>query len=249
MGLDTIVFYGTAAAAMNALAPTTAVIKGNEGDAFIVGYESLAGTDNVTITLTCPGDPRWEPAGVRLNPGSADAAQAGCPYATKWLETKIPIKAGATLVATQDGADDNYLAVHVEYTQYGDGFRPRVAGEQPVAHQVTKTFTAAGAVTAFTISVNADNDNSFIRGREYTPVSIANSGAMTTPFFVGIQNTKTTLTTYWLVPLTPIVSGTMNHKSLPYGLSTVSGGETQFVNMLSTTADTPVAYINYAYHA
>lgn len=248
MGLDSIVFYGTAAAAMGALAPTSAVIKGTSGDAYIVGYASLAGTDNVTITLTCPTDPRWDANGFRVQPGSADAAQAGCPYTPKWLDVKIPIKQGATLVATQDGADDNYLVVYVDYPQFGEPCKIRSPSvSQPNAFLTSRNFTAGGAVTAFTISVNAANSTNFMRGKSYTPLYVMNSGAMTTPFFIGIQNTKYNLATFWLVPLTPIVAGTQNYITLPQGLGTVDGGETQFIHFLSTTADTPVGVVVYAY--
>ena len=248
MGLDSIVFYGTAAAAMNALAPTSAVIKGTSGDAYIVGYASLAGTDNVTLTLTCPTDPRWDANGFRLQAGSADAAQAGCPYTPRWFDVAVPIRQGATLVATQDGADDNYLVIYVDYPQYGEPFKARSAAvSQPKAFMTSRTFTAGGAVTAFTISVNAANSTNFQRGKSYTPIAVHNSAAVTTPFFVGLQNTKFNLATFWLVPLTPIVAGTQNFISLPQGLATLDGGETQFVHMLSTTADTPAAVVVYAY--
>ena len=250
MGLDSIVFYGTAAAAQSALAPTSAVIKGNEGDAYIVGYNILGGTDNNHCTLTCTGDARWEAAGIRLQPGNADAAQAGCPYTPKWLAVKVPIKAGATLISTQDGADDCYCVVYVEYPGVGDGFRLRdPKASQPIANLVTKTVTAGAALTAFTISVNSTNVTSFQRGKAYTPMYVLNHGAMTTPFFVGIRNTKVNLITYWLVPLTPIVAGTQNMVELPYGLNTVDGGETAYFDFLSTTADTPVADVIYAYQA
>jgi len=248
MGLDTIMFYGTAAAAQAALTPTSAVIKGTSGDAYIVGYNILGGTDNNHCTLTCPGDPRWEAAGVRLQPGNADAAQAGCPYTYMLLPVKIPIRQGATLVSTQDGADDCYCAVYVEYPQFGDAFRPRDAlTGQPTAFVVTKTVTAGAAVTAFTIANNSANVTSFQRGKSYTPIAVMNHGAMTTPFFVGIQNTKVNLATFWLVPLTPIVAGTQNMCILPYGIGTVDGGETEFFHFLSTTADTPAADVLYAY--
>ena len=248
MGLDTIVFYGTAAAAQTALTPTSDVIKGTQGDAYIVGYDCLGGTDNNHVTLTCPGDPRWEPAGVRLQPGNADAAQAGAHYVTKWLPVAIPIKQGATLVSTQDGADDCYCAVHVDYPQFGEPFKARNAAvSQPKAFVVTKLVTAGAALTAFTIAANSTRITDFQRGKSYTPIGVMNNGAMTTPFFVGIRNTKVNLTTYWLVPLTPIVAGTPNLKDLPYGLGTVDGGETAQIDFLSTTADTPAARILYAY--
>lgn len=248
MGLDSIVFYGTAAAAQAALSPTSAVIKGTQGDAYIVGYNILGGTDNNHCTLTCPGDPRWEADGIRLQPGNADAAQAGCPYTPCWLPVKVPIRQGATLISTQDGADDCYCVVYIDYPQFGEAFKVRAAiTGQPTAFMTTKTVTAGAAVTAFTISVNSANLTSFQRGKSYTPVGVMNSGAMTTPFFVGIQNTKWNLATFWLVPLTPIVAGTQNLCILPYGLGTVDGGETAFFHMLSTTADTPVARVLYAY--
>lgn len=250
MGLDSIVFYGTAAAAQAALSPTSAVIKGTNQDAYIVGYNILAGTDNNHCTLTCPTDPRWEAGGIRLQPGNADAAQAGCPYTVKWLPVKIPIKAGATLISTQDGADDCYCVVYVEYPQFGDQFKIRDAMlGQPTAFGISKTVTAGGALTAFTISVNSTSLTDFQRGKSYTPIAVINSGAMTTPFFVGIQNTKVNLATFWLVPLTPIVAGTQNMCVLPYGLNTVDGGETAYFHFLSTTADTPVASVLYAYQA
>ncbi len=248
MGLDTIMFYGTAAAAQAALAPTSAVIKGTQGDAYIVGYNILGGTDNNHCTLTCPTDPRWEAAGIRLQPGNADAAQAGCPYTVMWLPVAVPIRQGATLISTQDGADDCYCAVYIDYPQYGDGFKVRDAiASQPKAFMTTKLFTAGGALTAFTIAVNSANVADFQRGKTYTPVGVLNNGAMTTPFFIGLRNTKVNLITYWLVPLTPIVGGTQALCILPYGLSTVDGGETQFVDFLSTTADTPAARVLYAY--
>ena len=248
MGLDSIVFYGTAAAAQAALAPTSAVIKGTSGDAWIVGYNILGGTDNNHCTLTCTGDPRWEAAGIRLQPGNADAAQAGCPYTPMWLPVKVPIKCGATLISTQDGADDCYNVVYIDHPAYGEAFKVRDAMvSQPTAFMVTKTVTAGAAVTAFTIANNSTNVTSFQRGKSYTPVAVMNHGAMTTPFFVGIQNTKFNLATYWLVPLTPIVAGTQNLCILPYGLGTVDGGETAYFHFLSTTADTPAADVLYAY--
>src|SRR5512136_810250 len=138
--LDSIMFYGTAAAAMGALAPTSAVIKGTSGDAHIVGYNSLGGTDNTHAILTCPGDPRWEAAGIELNPGNADAAQAGISYAPCWFAKKIPIKEGATLVCTQDGADDFYVVVYVEYRENGEAFEQRIKADGE-AFMVSKTFT------------------------------------------------------------------------------------------------------------
>jgi hypothetical protein len=250
MGLDSIMFYGTAAAAQVALAPTSAVIKGTSGDAYIVGYNILGGTDNNHCTLTCPTDPRWEAAGIRLSPGNADAAQAGCPYTVMWLPVAVPVRQGATLISTQDGADDCYLCLYIDYPQYGDGFRVRDAiTGQPKAFMTTKTVTAGAAVTAFTIAVNSANVTDFQRGKSYTPVAVMNNGAMTTPFFVGIQNTKVNTATFWLVPLTPIVGGTQQLCVLPYGIGTVDGGETAFFHMLSTTADTPVARVLYAYNA
>ena len=250
MALDTIMFYGTAAAAQAALTPTTAVIKGTTGDAYIVGYNILAGTDNNHCTLTCPGDPRWEAAGIRLQPGNADAAQAGSPYTVCWLPVKVPIKCGATLISTQDGADDCYCGVYVEYPGLGDAFKIRdpLIG-QPTAFMVTKTVTAGAAVTAFTIAFNSQSVVSFQRGKSYTPVAVMNHGAMTTPFWVGIQNTKLNIATFWLVPLTPIVAGTQNLCYLPYGLGTVDGGETAYFHFLSTTADTPAADVLYAYQS
>lgn len=250
MGLDCIMFYGTAAAAQAALAPTSAVIKGNTGDAYIVGYNILAGTDNDHCTLTCTTDPRWEAAGVRLQPGNADAAQAGTPYTYKLLPVKIPIKAGATLISTQNGADDCYCAVYIEYTGVGDAFKPRDAMlGQPQAFMTTKTVTAGGAVTAFVVSVNSANVTSFQRGKSYTPMAVMTHGVMTTPFWIGIQNTKVNLMTFWLVPSTPIVAGTQNLIVLPYGLNTVDGGETAYFHFLSTTAETPAADVLYAYSA
>jgi hypothetical protein len=250
MGLDTIMFYGTAAAAQAALSPTSAVIKGTQGDAYIVGYQILAGSDNTHCTLTCTTDPRWEPDGIRLQPGNADAAQAGCPYTVKWLPVKVPIKCGATLISTQDGADDCYCAVYIDYPGVGDAFKIRDAMMgQPTAFLTTRAVTAGGALTAFTISVNSTSVTTFQRGRSYTPVAVLNNGAMTTPFFVGIQNTKVNLMTFWLVPLTPIVAGTQNMINLPYGLGTVDGGETEFFHFLSTTAETPAARVIYAYSA
>lgn len=248
MGLDSIVFYGTAAAAQAALTPTSAVIKGTREDAYIVGYNILAGTDNNHCTLTCPGDPRWESAGVRLQPGNADAAQAGCPYTYTLLPVAIPIRQGATLVSTQDGADDCYCSVYIQYPQFGEAFKPRDALlGQPPAFVTTKLVTAGAALTAFVISTNSASVTDFQRGKSYTPIAVLSNGAMTTPFWIGIRNTKTTLVTYWLLPLTPIVAGTQNLCVLPYGLGTVDGGETAFFDFLSTTADTPAARVLYAY--
>jgi hypothetical protein len=160
----------------------------------------------------------------------------------------VPIRQGATLVATQDGADDCYCAVYIDYPQFGEPFKARAAEvSQPKAFLTTKTATASGAVTAFTISSNSTSLTDFARGKQYTPMACLNSGAMTTPFWVGMTNTKYNLVTYWLVPLTPIVAGTQNLCILPQGLATVDGGETVWIHFLSTTADTPVARILYAY--
>ena len=250
MGLDSILLYGTAAGAMAAQAPTSAVIKGTSGDAYIVGWAKIGGTgtDDTGITLTCPTDPRWDANGVRLMGGAADSTLPGTFHAPVWLPVKMPIRQGATLVATQTGATNEMLVIYVDYPQFGEPFKVRdaIAG-QPKAFMVTKTVTAGAAVTAFTISQNSANVTSFQRGKSYTPVAVMNSGAMTTPFFVGIQNTKFNLATYWLVPLTPIVAGTQNLCILPYGLGTVDGGETAYFHFLSTTADTPVGAVLYAY--
>ena len=250
MGLDTILYYGTAAAAQAALAPTSAVIKGTSGDAYIVGFATMGGTatDTTGVTLTCPTDPRWDAAGVKLTGGNAETTLPGTFYAVNWLAVRIPIRQGATLICTQDGAADFYTAIYVDYPQFGEPFKARNAAvEQPDAFLTSRVFTAGAALTAFTIAVNRANSTNFQRGKSYTALGVINNGAMTTAYWVGIQNTKWNLATYWPVPLTPINMSAAGLLPLPRGLGTVDGGETQFVHFLSTTADTPVAQIIYAY--
>ena len=250
MGLDSILLYGTAAGAMAAQAPTSAVIKGTSGDAYIVGWAKIGGTgtDDTGITLTCPTDPRWDAAGVRLMGGAADSTLPGTFHAPVWFPVRIPIRQGATLVATQTGATNEMLVIYIDYPQFGEPFKARNAAvEQPDAFLTSRTYTSGAALTAFTIRVNAANGTNFQRGKSYTPIGVINNGAMTTAYWVGIQNTKWNLATYWPVPLTPINMSAAGLLPLPRGLGTVDGGETQFIHMLSTTADTPVCQVIYAY--
>ena len=227
------------------------MIKGNSGDAYVVGYQIIGGTDNLNIVLTCPGDPRWEANGISLAPTGSDAAAPSSSYQVVWLPTRVPIRQGTTLVSTQDGADDCYCLVHVDYPQYGEPYKPRSINEAPIAFEITKTITAGGALTAFTIAANSTNDATFQRGKEYTPVAVEGvNAAFTTPACIGIRSTKYNLTTYWFVDNTPAAAGGGNQKHiLPYGLGTVSGGETAFFDFLSTTAETPVIKVTYAYLA
>jgi len=254
MGLDTIMFYSTAAGTGAALAPTSAVIKGNTGDAYIVGFKcGPQGTDNTVWRLTCPGDPRWEAAGV-IRPAAvtdADATLLPCVNDDIWLPTKIPVKCGATLICVSiAGADDAYAAVYVEYPSLGDAFRIRdPANSQPTGFLVTKTVTAGAACTAFTIMPNSTNDQTFQRGKVYTPVEVSGHFAGTTPFFIGIRNTKLNLITYWLCRAEEVAVGGGNITMLPYGMGTVDGGETAFFDFLSTTAESPIADVTYAYMA
>ena len=246
MGLDSIVYFSTAVGAGAALAPTTAVIKGNTGDAYIVGA-ALYSSDMSYAVLTCPGDPRWEAAGVKV--GSCGSGLTLEDESPQWFPVRIPIKCGATLVtATEVGAADSFLIVYVEYPGVGDSFRfrdPKL--DQPHAFLITKMLVAT-AGTNNVIHVNAASDATFQRGKSYTPVAVNGLNAvMTTAVLVGIQNTKVNLTTFWHCPLTPVVPGSRAH-ILPYGLSTVDGGETQFIHVLSTTgADTPTVVLTYAY--
>jgi len=250
--LDSIVFYSTAAGTGAALAPTSAVIKGNQGDAYIVGMKAgPQGSDNTTWTLTCAGDPRWEAAGIRKQASLTDADATLLPAVSDdiWLPTKVPVKCGATLTCVSDvGADDTYCVVYVDYPQYGEPFKVRhPAASQPVGFEVFKTITAGAALTAFTISANSANDQTFQRGRVYTPVRVEGNFAGTTPFFIGIRNTKYNLVSYWLCRAENIAVGGHNSTMLPYGMGTVDGGETAFFDFLSTTAESPVATVTYAY--
>jgi len=250
MGLDSIVFYGTSAAAQTALAPTSAVIKGNSGDAYIVGILAASGTDTM-VTLTCPGDPRWEGTGFRYT-GDVDWATTSIAQdiSVRWLPVKIPIKCGATLVCTQVGADDAMTIVYVDYPQFGEPFKPRApAVGQPAAFLTSRSYTAGAGLTAFVISQNNANSTNFQRGKSYTPIMIGGcSSAMTTIPFIGLQNTKYNLLTFWPAASTPFLNGSTDNKMmLPQGIGTVDGGETQFVSMVSLTADTPVIDVIYAY--
>jgi len=252
MGLDSIVFYSTAAGTGAALAPTSAVIKGNSGDAYIVGMQAgPVGTDNTTWTLTCAGDARWEAGGITKLAKFTDSAANLIESATDdiWLPTKVPVKCGATLTCvSNEGADDTYCVIYVDYPQFGEAFKIREpAVSQPVAFEITKTLTAGAALTAFTIAANSTNNATFQRGKAYTPVRVEGNYAGTTPFFIGIQNTKFNLATYWLCRGENIATGNRSHTNLPYGMSTVDGGETAFFHFLSTTADTPIALVTYAY--
>ena len=250
MGLDSILLYGTAAGAMAAQAPTSAVIKGTSGDAYIVGWAKIGGTgtDDTGITITCPTDPRWDAAGFRLMGGAADSTLPGTFHAPVWLPVKIPIAQGATLIATQTGATNEMLVVYIDYPQFGEPFKARNAAvEQPDAFLTSRNFTAGAAVTSLTVSVNASNSTNFQRGKSYTPIAVENTSAMTTAFWIGIQNTKFNLATFWPLPLTPVNMSSQSFYPLPRGLGTVDGGETQFVHYYSFTADTPVGAIVYAY--
>ncbi len=249
MALDTIVCYATTAGVLPALAPTSLTIKGNTGDAHIVGI-MLHADDATKVTVTCPTDSRWESGGIMKANTSAGVAQEGC--RVEWLPTKVPVKCGAPLVVTTTtGTGEHYCLIYVEYSG-GDAFRPRDPfGPQPTAFEITKTATAGAALTAFTIAVNSTSITSFVRGRQYTPIMLESLNvAVTGPaVFVGIQNTKVNLTTYWNVPLTPVKSGEGTAQYLPYGLGVVDGGETLYINFLSTATDTPAANITFAYTA
>jgi hypothetical protein len=251
MGLDTIAFFGTSAAAMTVMAPTTAVIKGNTGDAYIVGVYACCGTDNL-ITMTCAGDPRWEAAGVRFG-GMLNfaATSVGQSWPEPWLPTKIPIKCGATLTMTQVGADDALALVYVEYPNIGDAFRPRDPMQnQPVGFEVYKSVTASGACTALGAAIlqNGANITSFQRGKVYTPVRIeGGTTALATPHFVGLQNTKYNLMTMWPVKNTPFDSTGLNTMTLPYGIGTIDGGETLYLHFADYTAETVICDIVFAY--
>ena len=246
MALDTIVCYASTAGVLPALSPTSLTIKGNTGDAHIVGI-ALYADDATKVTVTCPGDPRWEAGGVAVVNGSAGVAQEG--GAVEWLPTAIPIKKGASIVVTTTtGTGEHYCLVYVDYG--GFKIRTPLTG-QPAAFEVSKVATAGGALTAFTIGVNSTSLTTFQRGRSYTPVAIEGLNAASTgpAVFVGLQNTKENVATYWNVPLTPIKSGNGNKVFLPYGLGTVDGGETEYIHFLSTATDTPAALITYAYSA
>jgi len=251
MGLDSIMFYGTSAAAQTALAPTTNVIKGNEGDAYIVGVTTCCGTDNL-VTLTCAGDPRWEAAGIRFG-GMLNyaATSVGQSWREPWLQTKIPIKCGATLTSTQAGADDCVTIVYVEYPGIGDAFRPRSPlTSQPTAFEVYKSVTASGACTALGAAIlqNGATITSFQRGKSYTPIRIEGATtALATPFFIGLQNTKYNLMTIWPCKNTPFDNTGINTMTLPYGIGTVDGGETLYLHFADYTAETIVADIVFAY--
>ena len=150
MALDTIVCYASTAGVLPALSPTSLTIKGNTGDAHIVGIAFYA-DDATKVTVTCPGDPRWEAAGVAVVNGSAGVAQEG--GAVEWLPTAIPVKKGASLVVTStSGTGEHYCLIYVDYG--GFKIRTPLTG-QPAAFEVSKVATAGGALTAFTIGVNS----------------------------------------------------------------------------------------------
>jgi hypothetical protein len=246
MALDTIVAYATTAGNMPALAPTSLTIKGNSGDARIVGI-AFYSDDATKVAVTCTGDPRWEAAGIMIaNQGQGVTCQAG---AVEWLPTAVPVKAGATLTVTSTtGTGESYCLIYVDY----GGFKVRDPyGSQPSGFEVTKTATAGGALTAFTIAVNSTSITTFQRGRTYTPVMVEGlNAAVTGPgVFVGIQNVQENLATFWNVALTPVKTGGGFKQYLPYGLGTVSGGDTMYVHFLSTTTDTPACNITFAYTA
>ena len=246
MALDTIVCYATTAGNMPALAPTSLTIKGNSGDARIVGI-SFYSDDATKVAVTCTGDPRWEAAGIMVaNQGAGVTAQAG---AVEWLPTAVPVKAGATLTCTSTtGTGESYALIYVDY----GGFRIRDPyAPQPSAFQVTKIATAGAALVAFAITVNSTSITSFQRGRTYTPVKVEglNAAATGPAVFVGIQNVQENLMTFWNVALTPVKTGGGFAQYLPYGLGTVSGGDTQYIHFLSTTTDTPACNITFAYSA
>jgi len=249
MGLDTIVTYATTAGNMPALAPTSLTIKGNEGDAYIVGI-AFHSDDATKVTVTCPGDPRWEAGGIMKANMSAGVAGQGC--RVEWLPTRVPVKRGAALVVTSTtGTGESYCLIYVDYPDMGESFKPRnpFGSDTPQGFQITKTATAGGALTAFVIGTNSTSITSFTRGRTYTPVAIEGlNAAVTGPaIFVGLQNTKYNLATWWNVPLTPVKSGEGSIQFLPYGLGVVEGGDTAYIHFLSTTTDTPAANITYAY--
>ncbi len=251
MGLDSIVAYATTAGVMPALTPTSLTIKGASGDAYIVGI-GFYSDDATKVTVTCPTDPRWEAGGIiRANLGAGVTCQGG--QNEIWLPTKVPVRCGASLVITSTtGTGESYCVVYVDYPQWGEPFQPRdpMRG-QPTAFEITKSFTSGSACVAFTINFNAVGVATFQRGRSYTPVRVEGlNAAVTGPHvFVGLANTKFNLNTFWNVALTPIKTGGDFTSMLPYGLGTVDGGETQYIHFLSTTTDTPVANITYAYTA
>jgi len=248
MGLETIVFEAAGAGAMAALAPTSAIIRSGSGDAYIVGV-ATGGVTLERVTFTCPGDSRWEAAGFRKSVGGNGAAAGSAPYMVMWLPTKVPILRGATLIATQAGAGVGYALVYIEYPDIGEPFKPRDPMQsQPVAHQVFKLITAGAALVANTITVASAVDATFVRGRTYTPVSLSLVTGGTGPqIAVGIQSVRTQLCTYWLMPITEVLSGSQWHVDLPYGVETVAGGDTASFNFVSAAADTPAVEINYAY--
>ncbi len=248
MALDTIVFYATSAGAMPALSPTSATIKGNDGDARIVGI-SFYSDDASHVAITCTGDPRWEAGGIqKANQAAGAVSQAG---AVEWLPTAVPVKKGATLTCTSTtGAGESYCLVYVDY----GGFKIRDPfGPQPTAFEISKTVTAGAACVAFTIALNSTTITSFQRGRTYTPIAVEGlsvaAGTTGPAIFIGLQNVQENLATFWQMSKTPVVQGGGATQYLPYGLGTVSGGDTQYVHFLSTTTDTPVAMVTYAYTA
>jgi hypothetical protein len=248
MGLDTIVFEAAGAGAMAALAPTSAVIRNGSGDAYIVGVAAQGVTlERVTLTST---DARWEAAGFRNSCGGNGAAAGGCPNHDIWLPAKVPIARGATLTATQAGAGEGFCLVYIEYPDIGTPFKPRDPWQvQPKANLVSKLVTAGGALVALTITVNSTNDATFVRGRTYTPVKIACVTGGTGPeIAVGIQNVDNALRTFWFIPITEVLSGSDWHCVLPYGLSPVGGGDTQYFHFVSNTTDTPAVEVTYAYN-
>jgi len=249
MGLDTIVAYATTAGVMPALSPTSLTIKGASGDAYIVGI-GFYSDDATKVTVTCPGDPRWESGGImKANLGAGVTCQGA--QSEIWLPVKVPVRCGAALVVTSTtGTGESYCLIYVDYPQYGEPFKIREpVVSQPTAFLISKTATAGAACVAFTIAVNSTSITSFQRGKSYTPVTIEGlNAAVTGPaVFVGIQNTKHNLMTFWNLALTPIKTGGDYTSVLPYGLSTVEGGETQYIHFLSTTTDTPAANITYAH--
>jgi len=234
---------------MPALTPTSLTIKGSTGDAYIVGI-AFYSDDATKVTVTCPTDPRWEAGGImKANLGQGVTCQGA--NSEIWLPTKVPVRQGASLVITSTtGTGESYCLVYVDYPQWGEPFKIREPViSQPNAFLITKSITSGSACVAFTINFNSVGVTTFQRGRSYTPVCIEGlNAAVTGPgVFVGIANTKYNLNTFWNVALTPIKTGGDYTSVLPYGVGTVDGGETEYFHFLSTTTDTPVVNVTYAY--
>ena len=235
---------------MAALAPTTAVIRSGNGDAYIVGVVT-GGVTLERVTFTCPGDSRWEAAGFRRSSGGNGAAAGSAPYQDWLLETKVPIARGATLIATQAGAGVGYALVYIEYPDIGEPFRPRDPFQsQPMANQVYRLVTAGAALGANVITVNSVAIADLTRGRAFTPLALSVVTGGTGPqIAVGINSVRNNFCTYWMLPITEVLSGSQWHVVLPYGVEVMNGGDTIYFNFVSAGADTPAIEIELAYQA